>query len=301
MSGSLEASVLAPVERHAGRVLRVTSLGGGCIAHASRVEADRGTFFLKHASGETGGTFEAEAAGLRALRLSAEETGLGVPEVLEAQNARGMRAGFLLLSWVEPGRTDFGYWARLGEGLSRLHRKDPAGEREAAPRYGFFTDNFIGRLPQRNTWRAPWPAFFREERLAPQLERARQGGLWDRAWDVKAERLLARLEDLLPARPHPSLVHGDLWSGNHLPGAEGTPWLVDPAAYVGDREVDLAMTELFGGFDAGFYGAYSAAWPLEPDYEERREVYNLYHLLNHLNHFGGSYAQSVARVLARFG
>ena len=289
----------AQLERLVGAVREIRSVGGGCISNASRVEAEGGTFFLKHAEGEAGRTFEAEARGLRALHTAAASTGLSVPEVVFAQDADGRVAGLLLLRWIEPGRTGRAYWERFGAALALMHRAN-APERGAAGPWGFPADNFIGRLPQRNDWRERWPDFFRDCRLVPQFERARRGGVWNRAWDVNADRLLARLDALLPASAHPSVLHGDLWSGNHLPGADGTPWLVDPAAYVGHREADLAMTELFGGFDGRFYDAYRTAFPLETGYEERRDVYNLYHLVNHLNHFGGSYAHQVAAVLQRF-
>jgi len=278
------------LERTIGPLERAAPLGGGSIGQSYRVETARGAFFLKVGPGET---FGAEAAGLAALRDAAEGTGLGVPRV---HGVREGADGFLLLEWIEPGRADRRYFARFGEGLARLHRKEPAGEG-----FGFAADNFIGSTPQLNGWLPEWPAFFRERRLEPQIELARRKGRWRSGWDRRAERLLARLEELLPRRPERSLLHGDLWSGNHVPGEGGVPWLVDPAAYVGHREADLAMTELFGGFEPSFYEAYRATWPLDPGYPERREVYNLYHLLNHLNLFGEGYAPSVERILRRFG
>ena len=126
---------------------------------------------------------------------------------------------------------------------------------------------------------------------------AREAGRWTSGWDAPLEGLYARLDELLPERPEASVLHGDLWSGNVLVTEAGAAALVDPAAYYGHREADLALTELFGGFDARFYAAYREAWPLEPGYAARREVYNLYHLINHLNHFGGSYARSVQAAL----
>jgi len=278
------------LESTVGPIDRVTPVGGGSIGQAYRVESTRGPFFLKVGASET---FGAEAAGLSALRDAAEGTGLGVPRVFGLREGTG---GFLLLEWIEPGRADRRYFARFGEGLARLHRQGPPGEG-----YGFSADNFIGSTPQRNGWVAEWPAFFRERRLVPQIALARRKGLWKAGWERWAERLLARLDELLPRTPERSLLHGDLWSGNHVPGEGGMPWLVDPAAYVGHREADLAMTELFGGFEPSFYDAYRATWPLEPGYPERREVYNLYHLLNHLNLFGEGYAASVERILRRFG
>lgn len=290
------AEAISPVT---GAVRHAQQVGGGCISNATRVEAAGGIFFLKYGSGEAGATFLAEAEGLRALREAAAGTGLGVPAVLQVRNT-GPAAGFLLLEWVEPGRTTKAYWEGFGAALAALHRARAPRTGEDGP-YGFGADNFIGRLPQRNRWHREWPAFFREERLVPQMERARQAGRWQPAWSRYAERLLARLEELLPASPHPSMLHGDLWSGNAMATADGRAVLIDPAAYVGDREADLGMTELFGGFDERFYRAYDSAWPLEEGQAARRDLYNLYHLLNHLNHFGGGYAGAVEGLLRRFG
>lgn len=287
------------VEAHTGPLRRIEPVGGGCISNASRIDAERGTFFLKYSDGEAGDTFEAEATGLRVLREASAGTGVRVPEVHQARR-RGERPGFLLMEWIRPAKRGVAHWETLGAGLARLHHEVASRTGDRGP-YGFAEDNFIGRLPQRNGWCARWPTFFRDHRLGPQFDRARRSGAWRGAWDIMADRLLDRLDDLLPESPHPATLHGDLWSGNQLADADGAPWLVDPAAYVGDREADLAMTELFGGFGAGFYDAYRAEWPLEPDYASRRDLYNLYHLVNHLNHFGASYASGVERTLSRYG
>jgi protein-ribulosamine 3-kinase len=294
----LPEALLPELQAHVGTLAEVVAVGGGCISRAARVRAARGDFFLKFADGEAARTYEAEAAGLRALRDAAVGTGLCVPHVMHARNAAAKGGvGLLLLEWIPPGRPAAGYWERFGEGLAALHRAQVPGE----GRYGFGGDNFIGRLPQRNEWRAAWPEFFGELRLLPQFEHARRTGRWRARWDLWAERLLGRLADWLPEAPHPSVLHGDLWSGNQLADAQGRAWLVDPAAYVGDREADLAMTALFGAFGPGFHAAYQRAWPSGPGHEDRRDLYNLYHLVNHLNHFGGSYAGQVEAVLARFG
>lgn len=291
----IPAALLSEIEAHVGPIEHAEPLGGGSIASAFRLDTSRGRYFFKHAGGTAGASFEAEAEGLSALASAAEGTGVRVPRVLHARN-RHERPGLLLLEWIPVGRADPGYFRRFGEALARLHRKAAPGDA-----WGFPTDNFIGATPQENGWTSEWPTFFRERRLLPQIELARRKHRWEANWDRPAERLLQRLDSLLPPAPERSLLHGDLWSGNHLPGADGAPWLIDPATYVGHREADLAMTELFGGFSPSFYDAYQAAWPLEPGYPERREIYNLYHLLNHLNLFGGSYAPSVERILRRFG
>jgi fructosamine-3-kinase len=197
------------------------------------------------------------------------------------------------MHWINSGRKGLHFWSAFGQGVVALHE-------HTGDAFGFEQDNFIGRLPQHNDTERTWPRFFRSQRLAPQVRMARERGAWQSEWDTPLETLYRRLPDLLPKQPPPSIVHGDLWSGNFMVTAVGEAALVDPAAYYGHREVDLAMTELFGGFDEAFYQSYRAAWPLEPGYEERRSIYNLYHLINHLNHFGGRYAGSVASTLQAF-
>ena len=284
------ASVLQPFLE--GPVRRHAAVGGGCIAHACRIETDVRSYFLKWSRDAAAASFLAERDGLDTLRSA--DSPLVVPHVLAARAASEDAPGFLLMDWLEEGRRTSAFWEDFGRGLAALHRHTEA-------RYGFASDNFIGRLPQLNEWEADWPTFFRRQRLAPQVARARAEGRWQKAWDAWLEALYHRLEDLLPARPPASVVHGDLWSGNFLATRTGTAALIDPAAYYGHRETDLALTELFGGYDARFYAAYREAWPLESAYASRRDVYNLYHLLNHLNHFGDGYARSVESVLAKFG
>ncbi|MEP0548269.1 MAG: fructosamine kinase family protein [Rhodothermales bacterium] len=289
----LPNAVVDRLRPHVGDIRRSEPVGGGCIANAMRIEAGGTRYFLKWSGGEAGQTFEAEAAGLRALRNAASP--LLVPDVMATWNADDTGPGALLMGWIEPGRTDAAFWERFGEALAALHRSTPADGR-----YGFERDNFIGRTPQPNAWRMTWPNFFRSQRLEPQIALARSRGGWRERWNAPAERLLDRLPEWLPVSPPASILHGDLWSGNFLPASDGCAALIDPATYYGHRETDLALTELFGGFDRRFYDAYRAAWPLEPGYAARREVYNLYHLLNHLNLFGAGYAGQVERTLRRF-
>jgi fructosamine-3-kinase len=286
----VETGLGAPIQR-------AEAVGGGCIANATRIQTAGGPFFLKWAEGNAGARFSAEADGLAALRKTRDASGadLLVPEVLLTHDADAHGPGLLLMAWIEPGRPDAGAWSGFGEALAVLHAAS-AGD----GRYGFPRDNSIGATPQPNTWMDRWPGFFRDRRLRPQIDLARQNGRWTPAWDAPADRLLARLDDLLPETPHASMLHGDLWSGNALATATGRFALIDPATYVGHAETDLALTELFGGFDRAFTRAYWGG-DAPPGYAERREVYNLYHVLNHLNLFGGSYAAGVARTLERFG
>lgn len=269
----------------------VAAVGGGCIANASRIETNGIPYFLKYGDDDVARTFPGEAAGLDAL--AAAESPLIVPTVLETAPATDERPGFLVMEWINSGRQARGFWEQFGEGLAALHRT-------GAEEYGFERDNFIGQLPQQNDWAESWPSFFRTERLEPQVEMARDRGRWHDSWNQPLEALYRRLPDILPANPQSSVVHGDLWKGNFMVTAVGKPALIDPATYYGHREVDLAMTELFGGYEDRFYEAYRSAWGLEPGYETRRDVYNLYHLINHLNHFGGGYAGSVASTLKAF-
>lgn len=285
-----EAILEAMREALGAEVRALEPVGGGCIAHASRAETTEGTFFVKWGR-EAGVTFEAEAAGLRALRDAASP--LHVPEVHHVQPTDGARPGVLVLEWLPTAPTTPAAWTHFGEGLAALHR-------HAGDAYGFTMDNYIGRRRQSNRAHPRWPDFFRAERLLPQAAWAQAEGRWRAGWDAGFEALCRRLDALLPEAPPPSMLHGDLWSGNFLVTPPGRAALVDPAAYHGHRETDLAMTELFGGFDERFYAAYRAAWPLEPGYAERRTVYNLYHLLNHLNHFGDAYAGGVERTLRRY-
>lgn len=185
-------------------------------------------------------------------------------------------------------------WERLGTGLASLHRV-------RAERHGWPSDNVIGSLPQANGWMDEWPAFWRERGLGPQLRLAYDSGWFEPSARRRFDALLDRLDEFLApaAEDGPSLLHGDLWSGNVHPTADGEAALIDPASYHGHREVDLAMAELFGGFDTTFHDAYREAWPLADGYDEaRRAIYQLYYLLVHVNLFGGGY---VARTLGALG
>jgi protein-ribulosamine 3-kinase len=197
---------------------------------------------------------------------------------------------FLALEWIDFGSGSARSETLLGERLAHLHRV-------TAPRFGWHRDNTIGATPQLNQWAADWPRFFAKRRLGYQLDLAAQRGEGSRLID-RGQRLcedIARFFD--GYRPSPSLLHGDLWGGNWAADAKGEPVIFDPAVYYGDRETDLAMTRLFGGFGRAFHSAYEHAWPLEPGAAERVTLYNLYHVLNHLNLFGGAYrAQAEAMI-----
>jgi len=255
------------------------------------LRADSARYFVKTANGPYGSTLESEADGLAALRST---NTIRAPQVVSQLVSDS--TSILVLEWLDIGVARDG--AALGKALAALHcTPPPCGP--GGERYGWARDNWIGGTPQHNRWTDDWCTFFREERLAPQLALAARHGMGGRlARD--AERLLGRLATLLgDHEPTPSLLHGDLWSGNAATLADGEPVVFDPAVYVGDREADIAMTELFGGFDADFYAAYNDAWPLAGDYEIRRDVYNLYHVFNHLNLFGGTYRRQAEGIVSR--
>ena len=270
-------------------------VGGSDLNRVSRLTVETGAgiqldLFLKENDKSLLSMFEAEATGLCALKATGA---IGVPEVL----AYGLDgdSSFLLLSWIASAPQASDYWEDFGVRLANMHRADTSGLCDGA--FGFSGDNFIGRTPQVNTPKDTWVSFFRECRLFPQVRMAYDAGLLDVGDCRAADRVMERLDRFLIEPEYPSLLHGDLWGGNHMVGPAGHVLLIDPAVYVGHREADLAMTELFGGFHRDFYGAYREAAPLQPGYEDRRDLYNLYHLLNHLNLFGMSYYSSVKRLL----
>jgi fructosamine-3-kinase len=245
-------------------------------------------YFVKAATGDHADMAPAETDGLRAL---AGAGAIRVPDVIAEGSCEG--TAFLALTWLEIESQRNG--VALGRALAALHRaKAPVGI--GGERFGWRRSNWIGGTPQTNGWSDDWCAFFRDRRLAPQLALATERGYPVRR---DGERLLAALPLLLCGHdPAPSLLHGDLWSGNAGTLASGEPVIFDPAVYVGDREADLAMTELFGGFDAEFYRAYNDAWKIDAGYPRRRRIYNLYHLLNHLNLFGAAYLERVIKSMA---
>ncbi len=262
-------------------------VSGGSINECYRWPAGEEAMFVKVAPPEALERFAAEAAGLAELARAAA---LRVPRV-RACGFAGEYA-YLALEWIEAGPGGEASEARLGAGLAALHAV-------TANRFGFGRDNHIGRTPQVNAWSEDWASFFRERRLRPQLELAAARGLARLPGSLGA-RLLEAVPALLAGhRPAASLLHGDLWGGNWLADEDGSPVLFDPAIYYGDREADLAMTRLFGGFGPAFYEAYQAAAPLPPGAEVRTELYNLYHVLNHANLFGGAYVRAARDSIDR--
>ena len=263
-------------------------VAGGCIHQAFRLRVGTASYFLKCNEAGQAENFAAEADGLAAL---------GAADLLRvpAPLARGVDAGmaWLLLEWLDLAPLGRRAAARLGEALAALH---------AAPRthYGWPRDNYIGATGQENGEDDDWCRFFRERRLKPQLTRARAAGLLGAADAAGIERIAGQLGQYFPdGAAAPALLHGDLWSGNAAQDTGGKPVVFDPAVYCGDPEADLAMMDLFGGFPAPFWAAYHAVLPQRAGHEARRDLYQLYHVLNHVNLFGAGYVGQARSLISR--
>ena len=281
----------APVARGA--------VAGGCIHEAASLELEDGRrLFVKTNRAGALPLLEAEAEGLAALAACADTADLVVPIPL-ALGRTGDRA-VLVLPWLDLGRCGSSPgrgWAACGAALARLHRRSlsvATAQDDRIDAFGWPRDNFIGSSPQRNGWVEDWPGFFAERRLRPQLEALARRGARLR----QADSLPARAAELLGShRPEPCLVHGDLWSGNAALAGDGRGVLIDPAVHRADREVDLAMARLFGGFPQAFFDGYQREWPLPDGHRPRVSLYNLYHVLNHANLFGGSYVSQAQALI----
>ena len=260
--------------------------------------SDGKTIFMKCNTLKNLSFFEAEVKGLEAL---GKTDTIGVPKVLGYGIDKTQKISFLLMEYLESAPKISGYWEVFGRELAALHQADCfdfAASGSHLP-YGFKTDNYIGASVQTNTPKESWLAFFRECRLLPQIKMAKR--YFDLKMCKQSIKLLDHLDSYLAEPEFPSLLHGDLWSGNAVCGPNGKAWILDPAVYVGHFEAELAMTELFGGFPPSFYKAYNEINQIGSGYHDRKDLHNLYHLLNHLNLFGGSYLDTVRRILNRYG
>lgn len=266
--------------------LEPREIGGGCINRAVRLLDGERTYFVKLNQASKLSMFEAEMEGLHAM---AQSQSIRVPEPLCSGVANGQ--SYLVMEYIEMGRAGREGSVLLGRQLAEMHRATQAS-------FGWHRDNTIGSTPQPNGPCDQWVEFWRDRRLGFQLKLAAQNG-YGGSLQHKGERVLDHLQVLIDHRPQPSLLHGDLWGGNMAYDKEGKPVIFDPAVYYGDREADLAMTELFGGFANAFYDAYCESWPLDPGYATRKELYNLYHILNHLNLFGGGYLGQAKGMIER--
>lgn len=268
------------------QVAHAAPASGGCINQAWRIEGrDGARYFVKLNSADKLAMFEAEQVGLAAITTTQT---VRVPQPITSGICS--EHAFLALEYLD--LCSNGNEHLQGEQLAALHRIQ-------ARQFGFARDNTLGDTQQKNSWASDWITFWKEQRLGFQLDLAVHNG-YSCSLQALGVRLLEKLPELLDGyTPSPSLLHGDLWGGNHAFLTDGTPVLFDPAPYYGDRETDLAMTELFGGFGPEFYAAYRSAWPLDAGYATRKSLYNLYHVLNHANLFGGGYVQQAESMMKR--
>jgi len=269
-------------------ISNTSTVGGGCINDCYRIQTNCGVFFVKtNSANRYPGMFEAEAKGLQLLKKS--ET-IYIPKVIAFGEATD--DSFLVLEYIDSGRKQPAFWEDFGRSLAQMHRN-------STDYFGLDHDNYIGSLPQSNHQHNDWISFFIEERLEAQLKRAMESGKINKSTIQQFNRLYTKLKAIFPEEA-PALLHGDLWSGNYMAGSNGEPCIIDPAVYYGHREMDIGMSQLFGGFSSKFYDAYNTEYPLENGWQQRIEICNLYPLLVHVNLFGGSYLMQVQSILRRF-
>jgi len=278
--------ISSQIESEVGqKIIASHSQSGGDINQATILNFENGySCFLKWNDSAPASMFETEAKGLELL--SNVNTELIIPKVIL------MGKDFLLLSLIESGSANSGSDFNFGVQLAKLHRN-------SSDNFGLGHDNFIGKLPQRNHTHKNWADFFIQERIEPQIKLGVDSGKFSNSSGDKIEKLSSVVEKLFPDEP-PALLHGDLWSGNYMFSKTGTASIYDPAVYYGHREMDLAMTRLFGGFSKEFYEGYNSEYPLEDGFEERIQLCNLYPILVHANLFGGGYVNQAIGIMDRF-
>ncbi len=263
-------------------------LSGGDINQSYKLSTNQGEFFLKLNNNVPPDFFEKEEEGLN--ELSKSDSNLVIPEVIAVGRSEPDQPGFLLLEFIKESKTGDSF--HFGVELAKLHKTEN-------PSFGFYSNNYIGRLPQRNQNHNNWPDFFIQERINPQLKLAVDSGKLSVNLNSNWDRLAKKLDDMFPIC-RPSLLHGDLWGGNYLFNETGQGVLIDPAVYYGHPEMDLAFTRMFGGFSEEFYQGYESINPLDPGFSERISLYNLYPLFVHANLFGGHYISQVVHKLKQF-
>jgi protein-ribulosamine 3-kinase len=269
-------------------ILNYSPASGGCINNGGRLTTAHGSFFIKWNNAlRFPGMFEAEAKGLKIL---AEPNIIDIPRVINTGECGGLQ--YIIMTYVDQRAPSSEYWKIFGEQLARLHHT-------TTTKFGLDHNNYIGSLPQANNFHSSWIDFFIQRRLVPQIDLAVKSGAIGTSMGKKFTDLFNVLPSLI-VEEKPALLHGDLWSGNLMINEDGLPSLIDPAVYYGSREADLAMTQLFGGFNSTFIDAYHQTFPLSGGFEERIDLYNLYPLLVHVNLFGGSYVNQVQSILKRY-
>lgn len=286
----LPQPVWEAIEARCGSIDRVSVVSGGDINEARKVVIDEISFFLKYSKAPTASRMLPSEA--ESLRLLSKRTEIDWPAVAEQGEHGGV--AWLLLHWIESGSPTRTFWKTFGRQLADMHRLS------SEDGFGWPTDNFLGTLPQYNTLKKHWVPFWVSCRIEPQVRMARDAGLLTATDRAAFSRLFEKADRWLEDGEPPALIHGDLWSGNFMATSAERLVLVDPAPAYAHREMDLAMSRLFGGFSNIFYEVYEQAWPLQPGWEDRLPLYQLYYLLAHLNLFGSSYYGSVQSILRRY-
>lgn len=271
-----------------GEIKHTQSIGGGSINAAFKISTDDGHWFLKfNAAQAHPKMFKSEFQG---LKLLADSNTIRIPKPFYFHE--GDQYSCILMEWIDQQTRLTDFWTQFAQQLAQMHQKSEAY-------FGLDFDNYMGSLPQKNNKHADFISFFIQERLEPQIKQARDDGYISRKHIQQCERLYMELSSIIPSEKS-ALVHGDLWSGNFMNDELGNPVIMDPATYFGHREVDIAMTTMFGGFSAEFYHQYQNFFPMEADWENRMDYYKLYPILIHINLFGYSYVGSFERIVSRF-
>ena len=284
-------------------LIGLEAIPGGSINQTFLLRAASGVYFCKWNPNAPEGMFRREAEGLAALSAAAGHS-LTVPKSVALSPDQPASPSLLVLEYLEPDSDgpSKGTWELLGRGLAEMHRSEEGMRgktRDGGVRYGFDRDNFCGLTVQDNAWTGDWASFYSQKRIGPLVDRLAERGDLSPAEIGDYGKLIDKLPSLLPHHPVPSLIHGDLWSGNFLAAAVG-PALVDPAVYCGDREAEWGMMSLFGGFPETVLSAYQERWPLPQGWRDRQPLYQLYHVLNHFLLFGGAYGGQAIRIARKF-
>ncbi len=264
-------------------------LGGGCINHASKIDTNVGSFFLKWNANCEEDIFLREAESLQEMQKAVNHL-LKIPEVFAAKKV-GLTPGFLVLEYL-PSAYSSGNDEELGRGLAVMHKFSHS-------EYGFYNNNYCGATLQNNSWKKNWAEFYVENRLSFLLNLIKKERALPSSEVKLYDNLLNRIPNLIPAKSVPVLIHGDLWSGNYMQTGNGFA-LIDPASYYADREMEFSIMTMFGGFSSRFYSAYNEINPLPADWKERNLLYQLYHVLNHYYLFGGGYQSQAANIAKQY-